>query len=230
MPQSIEMPGEIIDQRLPKKRKRPEGAVAERSSKKRPCSTEDDDQHSQILLLENQILESRQHYNSIPTLLSYVEKDNNNESNVVAAVALCRVFCRLMAAGNMTKAKESSQNDLTIILWLLERCRDFNDALLRWLKCKNFSEQSTAMTLILRLIREEANFLNRSDHDIWASGAFIGLVDALLESEDADLLRVEFIKRYANQYDDVRYHTFSQIGYVVIDAYCASAFTEPSQR
>lgn len=54
----------------------------------------------EILGLEEKILESQSNYNSIQTLLNFLRVSSVPDDNrdVLAAVALCRVFCRLMVA------------------------------------------------------------------------------------------------------------------------------------
>ena len=209
------MDGRILNN----KRKRSKHAVAEESLKKRTRSEEDDDHYSKILLLESKILDSRKNYNSITTLLNYLDDGSSNGSDSVAAVALCRIFCRLMAAGEMTKAKDLSENSLTIVQWLVERRGDFSEAMLKWAKRGDISKQNTASALILRLMREDGNRLSRSDHDLWTSGVFIGLIDAFLESADTDSFSVRFIKQYANEYDDIRYYALCRIRYVYSHTY-----------
>lgn len=53
-----------------------------------------------------------------------------------------------------------------------------------------------------------------SETQVWSTGFFKGVFEALVETEDGDSLRSEFIEKYVKEYEDVRYYTFQQISYV----------------
>ena len=93
---------------------------------------DDDDSQSRILLLENQILESRKHYNNIASLIKLFNgSSQDDEIRTIAAVSLCRVFCRLMAAGSMTAPKSAPATELTVVHWLKARYGEYTAELLR---------------------------------------------------------------------------------------------------
>jgi len=197
-----------------KKRKRDSGAPSEtRRVKRRVTGIESDheaDIQSEILLLENQILESRKHYNSIVTLLGYSkEHDAEDQRNIAAAVALCRVFCRLMAAGRLTKSRETADDEVIIVQWLKKQIREYEASTLVMLFSEDISRQSTALTLLMRLMREQANYLKLQDDSIWRNGIFTEILQALVGTSAADDRRTEFVEKYLVKYDDIRYHTFA---------------------
>ena len=168
------------------------------------------DFQDQALQLEKEILESRTHYNSIHTLLKYLQENDGAENeNIVAAVALCRVFCRLMAGGNLSKFPKSSGNEATIVQWLRERLQDYEQGLLRMLADKNIAKQRTALTVVVRIVREKALHLNLSEDAVWQNGLFGKLVHTLIEEEIAEETRAEFVEKYVERYNDVRYYTFA---------------------
>ena len=111
-----------------RKRDPAKAQLREAKSKKRqksPASTsadegEGEDVQARILQLEAQILESRRHYNNIATLLQLATK-TDDDVPVLAAVALCRVFSRLQAAGDMVKSKGMGDAEATVVAWLRER-------------------------------------------------------------------------------------------------------------
>ncbi len=200
-----------------KKRKRKD-APSESSRRKRVASkesSEESDLQDDILKLEEKILESRNNYNSIHTLLGYLRlSDHGSEKNVLAAVALCRVFCRLMAGGSMNKHREKAGNENTIAQWLGERLQDYENELLKMLKEPDVGRQSTALTLLMRLVKEEAAHLNNLKESVWRDGVFGKLVHKLMEDEATEETRAGFVERYIEKYDDVRYYTFALLAYV----------------
>ena len=171
--------------------------------------------HDYALQLEETILQSRSNYNSIQTLLEVLqENDGAKNEDTIAAVALCRVFSRLMAGGTLRKPRECSSSEATIAQWLREKLRDYEQALLRMLKNENTGKQSIALTIAVQLVKEKASHLNQSEDAVWQDGLFRQLVQTLIEEEVAETIRAEFVEKYVEQYDDVRYYTFACLAYV----------------
>ena len=211
------MPGLTNGLATAKKRKRKD-APSESSKRKRIASKDSSEEsHPQddILRLEEKILESRNNYNSIHTLLDYLRSsDHGREQDMLAAVALCRVFCRLMAGGSLNRHREKASNENTIAQWLGERLQDYENGLLKMLKEPDAGRQSTALTLLMRLLKEETAHLNNLKESIWRDGIFGKLVHRLVEDEVYEETRALFVEKYVEKYDDVRYYTFALLGYV----------------
>ena len=200
-----------------KKRKRKDG-VSHASKKSRTVAVDPPqgvDFQDHTLQLEEKILESRTNYNSIHTLLEYLHKyDGAEDEDTIAAVALCRVFCRLMAGGNLSKSREKSGNEATIAQWLRERMHDYEQGLLRILGNENIRKQCTALTIVMRLFKEKASHLNRSEDAVWQRDDFIQIVQTLIGEQVAEETRAEFVEKYVEKYYDVRYYTFACLAYV----------------
>ena len=200
-----------------KKRKR-KGRVFDAWKKSRTVGTispEKDHFQDQAVQLEENILSSRTNYNSIHTLLGYLRNDDGAENErIVATVALCRVFCRLMAGGSLSKLRESSSNELTIIQWLRERLQDYEQGLLRMLRTEDMGTQSTALTVLVRLVKEKASHLNQSEDAIWHDGLFGQLVQTLIAEDVFEEVRNEFVEKYVKKYEDVRFYTCACLTYV----------------
>lgn len=176
---------------------------------------EQEDVQSQILSLEAQILESKKHYNNIATLLSLCQNPSaDHAANITAAVALCRVFCRLMAAERMVKAKAMSDAELQAVDWLKTRLREYVQTLAALLPDEDL--QSTALTLLMRLVKEETQQDGRRAEQAWRTGVFAHVVRGLVEvdSDALETCRDEFVEKYIEEHDDVRFFTFYQIAYV----------------
>ena len=171
--------------------------------------------HDYALQLEENILQSRSNYNSIHTLLKFLQdSDEAKNEDAIAAVALCRVFSRLLGGGTLRKPGENSSSEATIAQWLREKLRDYEQALLRMLKNENTGKQIIALTIVLQLVKEKAAHLYQSEDATWQNGLFGQLVQTLLEEEVAEQTRAEFVEKFAEPYDDVRYYTFACLAYV----------------
>lgn len=112
-----------------KKRKSSKNAGA---PSKRRAVAEDDfaDTLSTIQKLETEIAESRKHYNNIATLISMLNVGESAKNpELAAAVSLCRVFSRLMAAGNFAESSRAAENEKIVTAWLKERCLEYQRAL-----------------------------------------------------------------------------------------------------
>lgn len=65
----------------------------------------------------------------------------------------------------------------------------------------------------MRLVNERATHLPGDDIQVWTSGFFKNIVEAVVEAKDGELLRSEFIEKFAKAYEDVQFYTFVQISY-----------------
>lgn len=182
--------------------------------RKRADIEEIPDSASAILLLEQQILESRKNYNRIITLLDFAKDQNSQHddtSSVLALVALCRVFCKLIVLGNLSKSRQTPENETAIVQWLNERYADVKDALLTILSGDDISRQITALTLLMRLVKADAESSKSSEESTWRNGTFTKVVERLIQSETTADVREEFTQSYVEEFSDVRYYTFARL-------------------
>lgn len=168
------------------------------------------DSQNEIDLLETQIYESRRYYNNIAALISLAGSDTAKEpTRMAACVALCRVYSKLLAAKSMTKSEGTPEEEVIIIQWLQERYDEYTGLLLQYLH-GSATEQNGAITLLFQLVRQETS----RDHGMtdlnWKRGLFVRLVDALIQLPPVHHAMSEFLDK-VNQFDDVRYHTFSAV-------------------
>jgi U3 small nucleolar RNA-associated protein 19 len=177
-------------------------------------SPEAEDPQATILHLEAQIVESRRHYNNIATLLQLAKQhDTQNETAVLAAVTLCRVFSRLIAAGDMTKSKGLPEPEVVIVQWLKERYREYLSLLLeQFLRSEDLSIQSVGLTLVMRLVKEESKGEKQYN---WKHGPLSRLVEILLHLPEQGGVLEEFSEKYFKPFDDIRFYTFQAVTYVL---------------
>ncbi|KAK2785736.1 hypothetical protein FQN52_008285 [Onygenales sp. PD_12] len=194
-----------------KKRKK-DASGAKQSSKRRAVADDGASEKSKIQQLEDQIAESRKYYNNIVTLLSlFITEDAAKSPNLTVAVALCRVFCRLMAGGQLNKPKGASEQDLILVAWLKERCQEYQHGLVKVLKNADPSSQVAALTLCMRLIKELSSNVQGYETEVWKGGYFNDVIVALVEAQDGERLRAEFVEKFLKEYHDIAFYTLLRL-------------------
>lgn len=63
-------------------------------------------------------------------------------------------------------------------------------------------------------MKEYTTHITGADSSIW-SGLFKDVIEALVEAQDGEEVRAEFIAKFMKEYEDIRYQTFGQIAYVL---------------
>jgi len=179
-------------------------------ARRKSLDTDASDGQATILQLEAQIVESRRHYNNIVALIQTARgQDVEEDVQILAAVSLCRVFSRLLSAGDMVRSKGMAESEVVIVQWLKERYNEYTALLLAsYLRSESGAKQSTGLTLLMRLIKSESRA--QKDYN-WKNGLPNTLVGVLLALPDGDAVREEFGEKYFKPFDDVRYHTFQSI-------------------
>ncbi|KAF2199635.1 nucleolar complex protein-like protein [Delitschia confertaspora ATCC 74209] len=176
-------------------------------TRRKSASPEELDHQAEILQLEAQIVESRRHYNNIATLLQKAT-GQGEKNEILAAVALCRVFSRLMSAGDMTKSKGMPESEVVIVQWLKDRYKEYVTLLLEeHFQSESGAKQSTALALLMRLVKQESG---QKDFN-WKRSHLRRVVEGLLTLPEGDSIRQEFAEKYLTKFDDVRYHTLESI-------------------
>jgi U3 small nucleolar RNA-associated protein 19 len=190
------------------KRKRQENGD---STKKRRKSGDGDgdDLQTTIEKLETEIQESKKHYNNIATLIELAQKGSqDSKAALSASEALCRIFIRLLAAGNLVKRKDVSEKDATVTGWLRDRLADYRGALLAMFRSKKLA--SNALMLAMALLKAEAQHLGDRMEPVFPRYFFSDIVASLLESPVEQLLE-EFPEKFVDEYHDIRFYTFEAI-------------------
>lgn len=163
-----------------------------------------------IKSLEAGIIESRTNYNNIVQLQQLADDESNPEARAAAAVALCRVFCVLLAGGNMTRSKNTGQSEWMLVDWLKEQYTTFCGLLLSLVQNADDPAQEMAINLILKLVKEESRG-SRSEH-VWRHGLFRQLIETMIGGEGrTNVVQQLFVRDYLNEYDDIRYYAFYAI-------------------
>lgn len=172
-------------------------------------SSTDLDVRSKIQTLEKRILKSRRHYNDISILLSYVRAQHGTSNkDILAAVALGRIFTQLLDSGNMSASVGSSESEILVMKWLNQKNEDFKTALLGMITSLYVDKSTTALNLIMQLIKEDASKRKMKDVTSWRNGLFPELLATLVSGAEISHVRLKFVDEYLKIYDDVRYYSF----------------------
>nr|POF26384.1 uncharacterized protein CFP56_22533 [Quercus suber] len=212
------MPGVLLTGAGERKRKRLDTQVQDpdaTSARKAPKTTGRNSEgvQAQILLLEEQILKSREHYNNIVTLHELAEKVREKpKTATLAAVALCRAFTRLIAGEKLVLRRNATEPEVEVARWLKDRLRDYTKHLISWIGSPDAVQEKTAITLLMRIVKVETTQDPKRSEQAWRQNStFPAVVKALVEVLDADGARQEFVENYVEEFDDVRYYTFVAI-------------------
>ncbi|KAK9330213.1 CBF/Mak21 family-domain-containing protein [Lipomyces starkeyi] len=172
-----------------------------------------------IIELEQQISSSTEYYNNLVYLIEYL---NSSDSQIalLAATSLFRSFARMLAAGLLNKPIPSSVAlaQETVTSWLRDRYKDFKSKLIFLLNDKNAENAFTSLTILVRLVKEESNYLAPTKGEYYFPKALVRrILYALLNQSDDELL-LEFVEKYVNKYDDLRYYFLHFSGLLANDA------------
>ncbi|KAI5292831.1 hypothetical protein KEM55_007474 [Ascosphaera atra] len=200
------------DLKIASKKRKKTGVDPDTASKRRAGAKDSKDTTSsststsskqKIEELEKQISESRKYYNNIAALISMLNvADGANKVNINVAVSLCRVFCRLLAIGQLNRVKGASEGEQMVVAWLRERYQEYQNALLVVLKEGTPSQQ------------EQCTHLQGSETQVWTTGYFPQVVAALLDATEGDTVRAEFMEKFATKYHDIAIYMVLALTYV----------------
>ncbi|KAF2857864.1 CBF-domain-containing protein [Piedraia hortae CBS 480.64] len=155
------------------------------------------DDESRILLLEERILQSGDHLKDIEELQKLLP-------STLAAISLCRVFCRLISNDRLIKRSPDDEE----FKWLNTQLQTYVKTLSQWL---SGPDQTAAVTLLMRIVCAETSQPGkRSDH-AWRTKTFHALLSALLTTPSASNARIDFAEKYVDKYTDVQFYTFLAI-------------------
>ncbi|KAF6842896.1 ribosome biogenesis protein [Colletotrichum musicola] len=179
------------------------------SESEHESSGDENDLQEEILLMEKNILESKEHYNDITKLIKIAKSfEDEADSATLACVALCRVFVRLISAGALNVKKGVSEKKLLVCQWLKDRFSEYKSVLIDLIGHED--PATTALTLAMRCLKAQALQQTDKEEYIFPQNFLADILTGLLKS-DSDDARVEFVEKYLSEYDDVRFCTLKAI-------------------
>ncbi|KAL8772335.1 MAG: hypothetical protein Q9209_002547 [Squamulea sp. 1 TL-2023] len=212
----------VVDTTLNPARRKRQATESGLHSKKKSRKVEGDVSRSanveeEILLLEGEITQSRKHYNKIAILLDYCKKyRTQGKISITAAVALCRVFLRLMALGSMIHHRDAPDTESIVVRWLQTQLISYKDTLQTILQGPNPGMQSTALTLLMRLLKAEScSFEDTHTKYSRNTVSYYRLLESITSSNSQESAREEFVRKYVQPYDDVRHYTIVSLNHLI---------------
>lgn len=187
-------------------KRKTKGAEPRPSKRARSQSDDEEDSQAQILSLETEVFESKKNYNNIVKLIKLLR---DSDDALVAAVSLCRVFTRLMASGDLTRNKPSTEKEAVVIKWLLERYAEYKLALLDLMKEEGAG--STPLTICMRMLQTEGKHLAKGQEYYFPTLFLRDLLLVLTGTGVEAAVRKEFVEKYLQQNDDLKFYTFESI-------------------
>ena len=160
-------------------------------------------------MMEQGILESRRNYNDITVLLTAANKFSNGESeSMLATVALCRIFVRLLTQGALIAKKSLSEKDLVVVGWLKEQFGVYKETLLAILRDEELAP--TALTLCMRTLKAEGEYLYDKEEYTFPRAFLREIVSTLFVTDNEDITKM-YVEEFVEQFDDIRYYTFNSV-------------------
>lgn len=157
----------------------------------------------QVKRLEALISESNKQLNHLRSLLEFIGNSNDHEVTIKAAIASCRVFCRLITRRTFSLERNDQKNSI-LDGWLEERYEEYISLLLGLLGSENNAIQQVAVSLLMRLAKTEMQQCQA--RALSTRGSLTRLIQFLIVEEGADTARSIFIKEYLKLYQDVTVH------------------------
>ncbi|KAF7560862.1 hypothetical protein G7046_g3301 [Stylonectria norvegica] len=194
--------------------KRKRASDNENPIKRRRASIDEaEDPNVKIIAIEEGISASKKNYNDITVLFTIMDEFSSGKPEpIMAAVALCRVFVRLLAQGALITKKTLSEKDMVVAGWLKEQFAEYKTKLIAMLKDDDLA--STAMALSMRILKSEGEHLYDKDEYTFPRLFIREIVAAVIKSGNEDVMG-EFVEDYAEQFDDIRYYTFNSVKYAL---------------
>lgn len=167
------------------------------------------DTRAKIQTLEKSILSSRRHYNKISVLLGFArDQQAKCHEDILAAVALGRIFTQFFTLGVMSVPVGAPESELMVMKWLMQKYEDYKIELLRLTTSPYPDTSMTALTIIMQLIRDDSSQKQLTDETPWREGLFPQLLNLLVSAPNIGDVRAKFTDQYLKMYDDVRYYSF----------------------
>lgn len=169
---------------------------------------------ARIRKIETEVCNSRKSYNQITALICMVRQSKENDSSgVLASLALCRIFTRLIAKGALKRQGGTFEHEEVVRAWLTERYREYQEIVLDGLRKGRHEQQTTNLKLLMMLAKEDG--IRAKTHDGATSGStlFSQILMALVTSRDPQI-QADFHADFVEKYDDVRLYTFNGLTYV----------------
>ncbi|KAL1925689.1 uncharacterized protein VTP21DRAFT_572 [Calcarisporiella thermophila] len=159
--------------------------------------------------LERSVHQSKANLNNIVELLDLTE---NNPPQIIHAAfhALFRIFSRYITKGDLQKPKQKNSEDstTTVTIWLRDNYLRYLTRLFALLQSEEPGLQVPALNVLMEILKLESQLLtSQSGSHHFANNHFYRVLNALLGTHNfSQPLQTEFVEKYINVFDDIRYY------------------------
>jgi len=198
---------------IKKKRKRDDDQPQTEVHKRRAVPTGQGSSHD-IEQLEKRIVENpSKNRKDVETLIRTIDlSDSGSKINLKAAIALCKVFSRLVASGTLTKNGHDNEQSHELSGWYVQQYGIYRMALMKLLRSVSASQRLPVVHLCWRVLEQDAELLH---HLVWDSDSmFRPLLAAVIEMPDGADIRETYVGEYMNACHDCCYHSLAYLSYV----------------
>ncbi|KAI9498253.1 CBF/Mak21 family-domain-containing protein [Zychaea mexicana] len=150
-------------------------------------------------------LSDKSNLNNVVQLLDIVNNNSNNAQVVHAAIhALHRVFSRFLTNGDLDPPSDPSSATGKVTLWLSTQFTNYLKRLRQLLSDDEPGLQVPALKILMTLVKTQSEYNNKVAND-----QLHPIVYAMVWNKNLSTpLHKEFVEKYANAYDDLRYHFY----------------------
>jgi U3 small nucleolar RNA-associated protein 19 len=196
------------------KRKRDDVRSQSESRKRRAIQNSDSASHDLEQLEKSVAEDPSKNRKDVQTLLRMFDfATPDAKINLKVGVALCKVFTRLVASGNLMKdGHRGSKQNQELSDWYAREYGEYRRTLVKLLRSASASQRLPNLHLCWRVLEQDAELL---DNSVWVSDSiFEPLLSAIIEIPDGADVRNTYVGEYVNPCHDCCYHSLEFFSYV----------------
>ena len=152
-------------------------------------------------------------HKGVESLIRIIDLNNPDaKTNLRTGVALCKVFARLVASGDLVKDDHGSKQGQEISQWYLQQYGTYRTVLVKLLRSVSPSHRLPILHLCWRVLEQDAELMGNS---VWVSDSiFKPLLSAVLEMPDGTDIRDTYVGEYMIPCHDCCYYSLEYFSYV----------------
>ncbi|KAI9271603.1 CBF/Mak21 family-domain-containing protein [Phascolomyces articulosus] len=151
-------------------------------------------------------LSDKANLNNVVQLMDLTSSSKTTNAQVIHAAmhALHRVFSRFMTNGDLNPPNDPSSATGKVTLWLTSQFTSYLKRLRQLLSDQEPGLQVPALKILMTLVKTQSEYANKMAND-----QLQPIVYAMVWNKNLSApLHKEWIEKYVNAYDDVRYHFY----------------------
>ncbi|ORY96914.1 CBF/Mak21 family-domain-containing protein [Syncephalastrum racemosum] len=159
-------------------------------------------------------LSDKSNLNNLVVLLDIAQDDASTAQGIHAAIhALFRVYTRLIQAGDLGKKKDKGAH-VAVTQWLRDQYKTYLRYLQSLLKHEEPGLQVSALNILMTNLKVQSEY-QRNFTDVY----YRPVIEAVVwQKQLSDPLFKEFLEKYVNAYDDLRFHFYTDVAEIITAA------------